>query len=106
MTIRILGVPYAFRMTTDKDDMALCDNNGYCDAYAKVIAIEREFHDNHPNSIKDPIAHQQTVKRHEVIHAYLFESGLTGYAENEELVSWIAWQFPKLIETFQEIGAI
>ena len=46
------------------------------------------------------------VKRHEIIHAYFHESGLKTYAENEELVDWMAWQFPKLLATFKEIDAL
>ena len=49
--------------------------------------------------------------RHEVIHAYLMESGLAGssnsvnwWALNEEMVDWFAMQMPKLIKTFNELG--
>lgn len=49
--------------------------------------------------------------RHEVIHAYLMESGLNGsanssecWARNEEMVDWFAIQIPKLIETFRVLG--
>lgn len=49
--------------------------------------------------------------RHEVIHAYLSESGLNGFANgttcwalNEEMVDWFAIQFPKLLKTFRELG--
>ena len=49
--------------------------------------------------------------RHEVIHAYLMESGLNGssnpancWALNEEMVDWFAIQMPKLIKTFCELG--
>ncbi len=49
--------------------------------------------------------------RHEVIHAYLMESGLGGssnavncWAMNEEMVDWFAMQMPKLLKTFRELG--
>jgi hypothetical protein len=49
--------------------------------------------------------------RHEVIHAYLMESGLAGssnpvncWAMNEEMVDWFAMQMPKLLKTFCELG--
>jgi hypothetical protein len=49
--------------------------------------------------------------RHEVIHAYLMESGLAGssnavtcWALNEEMVDWFAMQMPKLVKTFCELG--
>ena len=52
----------------------------------------------------------QTV-RHEVIHAFLAESGLNGsanptncWALNEEMVDWFAIQMPKLLKIFHELG--
>ena len=49
--------------------------------------------------------------RHEVIHAYLMESGLNGsanpvtcWALNEEMIDWFAIQIPKLVKTFSELG--
>ena len=44
--------------------------------------------------------------RHEITHAILFESGLdhnTEWARNEEIVDFIAIQFPKLLEIFKSI---
>lgn len=38
------------------------------------------------------------------VHAILFESGLdhnTEWARNEEVVDWIAIQFPKLLDIFK-----
>ncbi len=51
---------------------------------------------------------KQTL-RHEIIHAFFAESGLhsdSDYAENEELVDWIAIQFPKMLKVFQEVDAL
>ena len=49
--------------------------------------------------------------RHEIVHAFLFESGLSSnthgiygaWAENEEMVDWIAIQSPKIFKVFQEL---
>lgn len=48
-------------------------------------------------------------KRHEIIHAFLFESGLaenSEWAQNEEMVDFFAIQFPKLMEVFKNADAI
>ena len=58
--------------------------------------------------------YQKTVLRHEIIHAFLFESGLAGscnvwdgsWAENEEMVDWIAMQLPKIIQACKEADAL
>ena len=49
-----------------------------------------------------------------MIHAFLAESGLsanalsnyTSWAENEEMVDWIAIQFPKILEVFKEADCL
>lgn len=106
MKICILGTEYDYRETTEKEDVALCGNDGYCDPTAKIIAIETEHNQNDPNSVGDFGAVYRKVKRHEVIHAFFYESGLRDYAENEQLVDWIATQAPKMIETFKKLDAL
>lgn len=41
--------------------------------------------------------------RHEVIHAFLCESGMRQWAEDEQLVDWMAAQFPKIQKVFQKL---
>lgn len=38
---------------------------------------------------------------HEIIHAYLYESGLELWADNEDLVNWIELQFFKVLNTYE-----
>jgi hypothetical protein len=49
--------------------------------------------------------------RHEIIHCFLHESGVWGsssgadsWAMNEEMVDWIAMQFPKILKVFKQLG--
>ena len=51
--------------------------------------------------------------RNEIIHAYLEESGLSAnsnmisaWAQNEEMVDWLAIQSSKIFATFQEVGCL
>lgn len=56
---------------------------------------------------------KQTL-RHEIVHAFFNESGLqesclqynNGWAVNEEMVDWIAIQFPKMQKAFEEVGCL
>ena len=53
--------------------------------------------------------HKKKLIRHEIIHAFLFESGLgenSNWAQNEEMVDWLAFQIPKVVEVFQKIDCI
>jgi len=106
MKINILGTEYDYKVASDREDMGLLGTNGYCDSYAKVISVKNSYNENAPDCIRDFDSFKKRVKRHEVVHAYLFESGMLDYAENEAVVDWISWQFPKLLKSFQEIGAI
>lgn len=52
---------------------------------------------------------EKKVLRHEIVHAFLFESGIDSsseWARNEEIVDWIALQFPKLLDAFKETECI
>jgi hypothetical protein len=42
------------------------------------------------------------VMRHELVHAFFYESGLCEYSDNEQLVDWIATQYDKLHKAFGE----
>lgn len=60
-------------------------------------------------SVKDLVAYQKKVIRHEIIHAFLYESGLWQnaysskcWAQNEEMVDWMAIQFPKIQSAYKE----
>jgi len=100
--INILGTKYDYIETTDLVDDRLIKKDGYCDMSGKTIAVEI----NVIGDCKKLGRFKKKVKRHEIIHAYFFESGLTEYADNELIVDWIAVQFPKLLKTFQEVDAI
>lgn len=106
MKLNILGTEYDFDVTSNTKDTRLFENDGYCDAYEKRIAIEGEHNESAPGSIKDFESLRKKVKRHEIIHAYFYESGLENYADNELFVDWIAWQSPKLFETFKSVDAL
>ena len=54
-----------------------------------------------------------TILRHEIVHAYLIESGLNenanaveNWATNEEMVDWFALQSEKIFKTYKELNII
>lgn len=55
---------------------------------------------------------QKENLRHEIIHAFLFESGLGFNLEHREsgheetLIDWLAIQFPKILEVFKEADCL
>lgn len=118
MVVSILGVPYKIETHKISEDEVLDKNkfDGYCSMSGRLIVIadlteEKYFKwlcENEKN------AYRKQVLRHEIAHAFLNESGLSnstvapvdGWAKNEEMVDWIAIQFPKMLEVFEEVGCI
>lgn len=103
-TVNVLGVPYSISTgnTIDFPDLSDCD--GYCDNTSKVIVVcDMTESMGQRGAKKDLIHYQRKCIRHELVHAFLFESGLAEncWAKNEETVDWIAAQFPKLAKAFE-----
>ena len=105
--VSVLGTPYTIFVGTTIDFPDLSDCDGYCDTTIKRIVVsDMSEAEGRPGAKADLNHYKRKVIRHELIHAILFESGLSNnsWAENEELVDWIAIQFPKLEALFQQAG--
>ena len=113
MEINILGISYSLEYKTKKEDEMLETRDGYTDTYKKRIVVvkNKEFCDSWD---KDAIEiYKKKVLRHEIIHAFLYESGLDinsnkaySWAENEEMVDWFAIQIPKLVEIYKQLNIL
>nr|DAG24917.1 MAG TPA: hypothetical protein [Caudoviricetes sp.] len=108
--INILGAAYTLTITSKSQDGRLKDADGICDETVKELLV-----DNYAGSEDDPTCKKNLAvqirknKRHEIIHAFLFESGLaenSSWAQNEEMVDFFAIQFPKLVEAFEAADAM
>ena len=108
--IDVLGTAYRVVICTEKDDSRLHNMDGLCDASAKECIIDSfETVKNDPDAMKYLDMQTRKVIRHELIHAFLYESGLaecSAWAQNEEMVDWIARQFPKLHKAFAQADAL
>ena len=107
--INILGTEYTITECDDKEDEILKDIDGYCDKTTKVICITKKTPDS---NLGDWEVYRKKILRHEIIHAFLFESGLhenfehKSFGHEETTIDWIAVQFPKMQKAFEEVGAI
>lgn len=115
MKVSILGTEYEV-IVEPVNTKGLNNENraGYCYFPGKEIHVgdvntDHEWDGEPPNMKK---VYQDKVMRHEIVHAFLFESGLNveasaeAWAVNEEVVDWIALQFPKMQKAFQEAGCL
>ena len=118
MTVNILGTEYTIHKKKYSEEPAFERRSidGYCDYYAHNIAYcDMTTYPGWENECPDTVAVcEKQIIRHEVTHAFLYESGL-GYssttpncpwAEHEEMVDWIALQGPKLYKAWEEAGAL
>ena len=102
--VDILGTTYTIREETLKDE----EIDGFCDYFNHVICIRGDNYNNVGNFKQL----QNQSLRHEIIHAFLFESGLgsnfehPGFGHEETMVDWIAYQFPKMLKIFQELDIL
>lgn len=108
MKVKILGTEYEIVMNAEEKDypqLKKCD--GFTDFSIKKIVVA-DF-DKDESSIDDLEWYKNKVLRHEIVHAFVYESGLAenyDWARNEEMTDWIAIQFTKMLEVFIQVGAI
>lgn len=108
MKINILGADYTVTLATEQAEPRLEGCDGFCDETTREIIVEN-YKRGLPGSKGKLELQEQKNIRHEIVHAFLFESGLaenSDWAQNEEMVDWIAKQGPKLIRAWQEAGAL
>ncbi len=105
MTINILGSEWTIQSQTEEENSKLADADGYCDYTARTITIKKKYADELLN-LSDMDAYKQKVLRHEIVHAFLFESGLTDIARDETVVEWIAVQLSRLNAAMAQAGCV
>lgn len=107
MTVNILGTDYEIITQTEEENPKLNGANGLCEMYSHKIVLRNIKEE--PECFENLEAFKRKVIRHEVVHAFFAESGLRNnseYAENEELVDWIAIQFPKMLKVMGELEVL
>ena len=107
-TINVLGTDIRVLFKKEAEDPKLKNMVGYFDGSKSLIVIKILEADD--NSLGDLDKYQIEILRHEIIHAFLHESGLDAcsgaadsWATNEEMVDWFAIQAPKIFKVFQEM---
>lgn len=110
MKVNVLGTDYTIVLVSDAEDKRLSNIDGFCDESASEIRVDNyESHRGDPHNKANLDKQIKKNIRHESIHAFLFECGLAEnnpWAQNEELVDWIAIQGPKLWKAWQEADAV
>jgi len=107
--VNILGTEYTIEEKSRTEDKFLENCDGYCDKTTKLIVICKK---DDGNELNDFEVYRRKILRHEIVHAFLFESGLhenwehKQFGHDETYVDWIAAQSPKLFKAFQDADAL
>lgn len=104
--IRILGTKYTIKLLNVADDKELATCDGYCDFTTHEIIIRK---DPEMCDVGDYDALRRKNLRHEIIHAFMGESGLQAnffhpdYGHDETTIDWFAIQYPKIAKIFKQL---
>lgn len=110
--INVLGTEYTIYERAEEQDHRLKDCGGYCDKTSKEIVVLKLTDDN--CDLNKPKWYTDKVLRHEIVHAFLFESGMhectnwkaDGSCHNEQVVDWFAVQSPKIFAVYKSLGIL
>ena len=108
--INILGSQWKIVYGSENEYPALKEMDGYMDSSTRTIVVSNMYYaEKQPGAKVNMLEYIRQVTRHEIIHAFLFESGLDvsssktdAWAVNEEMVDWFSIQFPKIQRCMQE----
>ena len=112
--VDVLGTRYRiFRLPADKMEEGC---GGFCDPDLKKIEIVKldTIEEWKAESEVKRMEREKLLLRHEIVHAFLNESGLKDncvhidmpWVCNEEMVDWFAIQGEKIYKAWEEAGAL
>lgn len=112
MNIDILGQTWEVIRAAEDEFDYLCDADGFTDFTTRQIVVKKVKKER--GSVDDLEFYMKKVTRHEIVHAFLFESGIhinslkfeDGWATNEEMIDWFAFQGQKIYKAWQEACAL
>lgn len=118
MKVSILGTEYTIFKESHEQNKTFERKNwcGYCEeGVPEIHMLDLDTcaeYDNETKVVKTN--YYNMTLRHEILHAFLNESGLMAcanqtsgaWSKNEEMVDWIALQFPKILKAFQDVKCL
>lgn len=114
MKVDILGTKYEILKGSVKKFPHLKDSDGYIDTSIKrIVVLDMQTFEKDESRLADLDYYAKKVKRHEITHAFMYESGLSvssadieQWATNEEMIDWFAIQAPKMYKAFKDADCI
>lgn len=111
--VNILNTNYKIIFKNEDKESRLKENWGFTDFHTKEIYVRDDIDKENEDSCKNLVDFKNKVLRHEILHAFLYESGLRenshkvfAWAENEEMIDWFAIQIPKIVKVYEELNIL
>lgn len=118
MKIDILGTEYRIETHKVSEDSYMEEKGlaGYCEEENKLIVVADMSEEKYFVGMDEKAQeiYRKKTLRHEIMHAFLNESGLSdssnrfdgAWAKNEEMVDWLAIQAPKIFFAFKKMNIL
>lgn len=118
MKIDILGTEYRIETHKVSEDSFMEKKGlaGYCGEEDKLIVVADMSEEKYFVGMDEKAqeTYRKKTLRHEIIHAFLNESGLSdssnrfdgAWAKNEEMVDWFSIQAPKIFSAFKKMNIL
>lgn len=108
--VNVLGTEYTILFDVPEEDMPE-NSDGCMDQSTKTIKITKM--EPCRNSLADLLEYKKKVLRHEIVHAFLYESGCwnnsgtsDAWGQDKTITDWFAIQGPKIFRAFQEADCL
>ncbi|MCD8308441.1 MAG: hypothetical protein LUD19_01205 [Clostridia bacterium] len=117
MTVNVLGTTYEIVKLKYNEHKMFADSGAgaFIEFYEKrITCCDMSTYEGWDKESKKTVEeYEKQNLRHEIVHAFLFESGLhdnseraNAWARNEEMVDWFAINGAKIYKAWQEVGCI
>ena len=118
MKIDILGTEYRIEIHKVSEDSYMKEKGlaSYCEEENKLIVVADMSEEKYFVGMDEKAqeTYRKKTLRHEIMHAFLNESGLSdssnrfdgAWAKNEEMVDWLAIQAPKIFSAFKKMNIL
>lgn len=107
IVVDILGEPWRVKVCSSDVEPRLKDNAGFTDWTSHFMGIADP--DETEGSLDNDVEFVKHVARHEIVHAFMFQSGLgddwrhSDMGHDETVVDWIARQFKAMQKVIEKV---
>lgn len=101
MKVDILGTEYKI-LELEDEKFEKNDADAFCEWWKKEIHLKKGIEVESDTSMLNLASYKDNVIRHEIVHAFLFESGMCNYERDENIVEWIARNVDKISAAFMQ----